>query len=59
MTIPFTHVDLDDMRRRYLMGETKAGLASRYQVDRTTIHQCLQKMGIPVRRPAEAALLRM
>jgi len=59
MATPLTHIDLDDLRRRYLQGQTKASLASRAGVDRNTIHRCLKKMGVPVRGPAEANLLRM
>lgn len=59
MAAPRTHIDLDDLRRRYVAGKSEQLLSFRYGAHRKTIHRYLKKMGIPLRGIAEANLIRM
>jgi very-short-patch-repair endonuclease len=49
-------IDLDDLRERYLSGESPQALAARYGVSRKTITNRLLQLGVPLRGHREGQL---
>ncbi len=58
MAAPLTHIDLEDLRRRYLAGESVQRLAFAHGVHGGTIERRLKSMNIPLRGITAARRLR-
>lgn len=59
MQRPRVHVPLQELRDRYLNGESEKSLAEYYGVARSSIHNRLTKMGIPMRTQSETNRMMM